>query len=140
MSRWFSWACFSFSQAGSYVSVFSLSLMPVLSHNLPETDWEVQEKVKEVFGFMPCLWQIRVICAVLNGDDVITIARTGSGKSITYWMPVLFIKYGISIIVTPLKLLGSQFAGMLQDNGISVISIMVANVTNELFEVHLFGG
>lgn len=69
---------------------------------------------------------------------MITIARTGSGKSITYWMPVLFIKYGISIIVTPLKLLGSQFAGMLQDNGISAISITAANATNELLEVCLF--
>ena len=101
---------------------FSRSLMPVLLHHLPETDREVQEKVKEVFGFTPCLWQIHIIRTVLNGDDVIPIARTGSGKSITYWIPVLFIKYGISIIVTPLKLLGSQFAGMLQDNGITAIS------------------
>ena len=115
----------------------SCSLMPVLSHHLPETDREVQEKVKEVFGFAPCLWQIRVVRAVLNGDDVITIARTGSGKSITYWIPVLFIKYGISVIVTPLKLLGSQFAGMLQNNGITAISVTAANATNELFEVRL---
>ena len=85
---------------------FSRSLMAVLSHHLPETDREVQEKVKEVFGFTPCLWQIHIIRTVLNSDDVIPIARTGSGKSITYWIPVLFIKYGISIIVTPLKLLG----------------------------------
>ena len=112
--------------------------MPILSHCLPETVQEVQEKVKEVFGFAPCLWQIHIVCAVLSGDDVITIARTGSGKSITYWMPVLFIKYGISLIVTSLKLLGSQFAGMLQDNGISVISITAANATNELFEVSSF--
>ena len=112
--------------------------MPILSHCLPETDREVQEKVKEVFGFAPCLWQICVICAVLSGDDAITIARTGSGKSITYWMPVLFIKYGISPIVTSLKLLGSQFAGMLQDNGINVISITAANATNKLFEVSSF--
>ena len=112
--------------------------MPILSHCLSETVQEVQEKVKEVFGFAPCLWQIHVVHADLSGDDVITIARTGSGKSITYWMPVLFIKYGISVIVTPLKLLGSQFAGMLQDNGISVISITAANATNKLFEVILF--
>ena len=111
--------------------------MPVLSHHLPETDWEVQEEVKEVFGFAPCLWQICIIHAILNSDDVITIARTGSGKSITYWIPVLFIKYGISVIVTPLKLLGSQFAGMLQDNGITAISIMAANAMKELFEVCL---
>ena len=98
-----------------------------------ESDREVQEKVKEVFGFVPCLWQICVVCAILTGDNMITIAKTGSGKSIIYWMPVIFIKYGISIIVTPLKLLGSQFAQMLENNGISVISIMANNATNESF-------
>jgi superfamily II DNA helicase RecQ len=61
---------------------------------MPESDWEVQERVKEVFGFTPCFWQIRVVRTILSGDDVITIAKTGSGKSMTYWMPVLFIKYG----------------------------------------------
>ena len=118
------------------LGLFSL-IMPMLSHTMPESDWEVQERIKEVFGFTPCLWQIHVIHAILAGDDVITIAKTGSGKSMTYWMPVLFIKYGISTIVTPLKLLGSQFAQMLEDNGISTISITAANATNELFDVNL---
>ena len=104
---------------------------------MPESDQEVQERVKEVFSFTPCLWQIHVVRAILAGDNVITIAKTGSGKSMTYWMPVLFIKYGISIIVTPLKLLGSQFAQMLEDNHISAISITGANAANELFEVSL---
>jgi len=61
----------------------------------------------------------------LSSDYVIIIAKTGSVKSMTYWIPVLFIKYGISVIVTPLKLSGSQF------------SIMAANATNELFEINL---
>src|ERR1700678_2875449 len=103
----------------SFISLIT----PILSHTMPESDREVQERVKEVFGFMPCLWHIRVVRAILTGDDVITIAKTGSGKSMTYWMPVLFIKYGISVIVTLLKLLGSQFAQMLEENRISAISI-----------------
>ena len=138
MSHRISRASPTLSWSGSCILGLSSSFMPILSHCLPETDWEVQEKVKEVFGFAPCLWQIHVVCTVLSGDNMITIARTGSGKSITYWMPVLFIKYGISVIVIPLKLLGLQFTGMLQDNGISAISIMAANATNELFEVILF--
>jgi superfamily II DNA helicase RecQ len=78
--------------------------MPNLSHTMPDNGEEVQDQVEAVFGFRPCLWQICVLRAILNGNDVITIAPMGSGKSMTYWMPVLFIKYGISVIVTPLKL------------------------------------
>ena len=41
------------------------------------------------------------------------------------------------MVVTPLKLLGGQFLKMLQDNGVSAVSITVANATNELFEASL---
>ena len=64
--------------------------MPLAAHTMPNNDEEVRAQVKAVFGFEPCLWQIQVVRAVLAGEDVITIARTGSGKSITYWMPALF--------------------------------------------------
>ena len=104
---------------------------------MPESDENVQIQVEQVFGFRPCLWQIRVVRAILAGEDVITIAPTGSGKSLTYWMPLLFIKYGITVVVTPLKLLGGQFSKMLQDNGVSAVSITAANATNELFEASL---
>jgi superfamily II DNA helicase RecQ len=77
-----------------------------------------------------------VVRAVLAGEDVITVAPTGSGsKSLTYWIPLLYIKHVITIVVSPLKLLGTQFAQMLEDNRISAISITTANATNELFEV-----
>ena len=104
---------------------------------MPKSDEDVQIQVEQVFSFRPCLWQIRVVRAILAGEDVITIAPTGSGKSLTYWMPLLFIKYGITVVVTPLKLLGGQFSKMLQDNGVSAVSITAANATNELFEASL---
>ena len=56
-----------------------------------EDDEEVQNQVEAAFGVHPCLWQICVICAMLAGDNVITIAPTGLGKSLTYWMPLLYI-------------------------------------------------
>jgi len=68
---------------------------------------------------------------------------THSGKSLTYWMPLgmplLFIKHGITVVVTPLKLLRGQFVEMLQDNSISAVSITASNTTNELFEMILLG-
>jgi hypothetical protein len=104
-----------------------LNLMPGRPHTMPESDKYVQIWVEQVFGFRPCLWQICIVSAILDGNDVITIldgndvitiAPTGSGKSLTYWMPPLFIKYGITVVVTPLKLLRGQFLKMLQDKNI----------------------
>ena len=74
--------------------------MPGRLHTMPESDKDVQIQVEQVCGFCPCLWQIHVVRAILDGNDVITIAPTGSGKSLTYWMPLLFIKYGITVVVT----------------------------------------
>ena len=58
---------------------------------MPEDNKEVWNQVEATFGVCPCLWQIRVIHAVLAGDNVITIASTGLGKSLTYWIPLLYI-------------------------------------------------
>ena len=75
-------------------------------HTMPESDKEVQRLVEEVFGFKPCLWQILIVCAILAGEDVITnIAPTGSGKSLTYWIPLLYIKHSITVVISPLSLI-----------------------------------
>jgi hypothetical protein len=55
----------------------------------------------------------------------------------TYWMPLLYIKHGISVMVTPLKLLGGQFADMLQDNGISAVSMTASNATDKFNLLYL---
>ena len=54
-------------------------------------------------GTRPCIWQIKVVCKVLEGNDVITITATGSGKTFTYWTVLLFVKHSIVLLVTPLK-------------------------------------
>jgi len=54
-------------------------------------------------------------------------------------MPLLFIKHGITVVVTPLKLLKGQFVEMLQNNSTSAVSITAGNTTNELFEMILLG-
>ena len=105
---------------------------------MPEDEEEVWNQVEAAFGVCPCLWQICVVCAVLAGDNVITIAPTGLGKSLTYWMSLLYIKHGIVVGVTLLKQLGAQFTEMLQDRGINSVSITALNTTNELFEVASF--
>jgi len=63
--------------------------------------------VKEVFGFQPYLIQAKDALAQLERKDVITIAPTGFGNTLTFWMPLLFNNNGI-IIVTALDILGDQ--------------------------------
>ena len=84
--------------------------MPLVSKPLGSAEpWkapsyeEICQKTFEAFGFYPCLWQIRVVEAILKHDrDVINIAATGSGKTLTFWMPLLFHKGGIQMVMTPL--------------------------------------
>jgi ATP-dependent DNA helicase RecQ len=71
------------------------------------------------------LWQIRVVQAILKHDrDVISISATGSGKSLTFWMPLLFVPEGIQIVIAPLNILhpGPQNVNTSAKVGISVIS------------------
>ena len=41
---------------------------------MPHINEEVQREVEERTGTQPCIWQIEVVCMVLEGKDVITIA------------------------------------------------------------------
>ena len=45
------------------------------------------------------------------------------------------IKHGIVVLVTPLKLLGVQFVGVLERNELTAVSMTASNSSNELFEV-----
>ena len=106
-----------------------------LNHTMPESDEEVQRLVEERTGIWPCLWQIKVVWMILEQWDVIEIAATGSGKSLPYWMALLFIKHGIVVLVTPLKLLGQQFVRVLEKNELTAVSMTASNSNNELFKV-----
>jgi superfamily II DNA helicase RecQ len=76
-----------------------------------------------ILGVRPCLWQIRVVEAFLKGDkDVVTISATGSGKTLTFLMPLLF-HAGFEIIICPLKTLGSQLATNFSKAGISAVNL-----------------
>jgi len=70
---------------------------------------QIRDRVEGCFGYCPCLWQIRVVQALLKNDkDVVSISATGSAKSLTFWMPLLFIPEAVQIVITPLNILGKQ--------------------------------
>ncbi|KIJ58560.1 hypothetical protein HYDPIDRAFT_178049 [Hydnomerulius pinastri MD-312] len=85
---------------------------------------EIRERTQQVFGVRPCLWQLKVAEALLKGDkDVLCTVGTGMGKTLGFWMPLLFRPGGIQIVVTPLNMLGRQNASSLAKAGIRAIAI-----------------
>ncbi|MBO0683953.1 MAG: DEAD/DEAH box helicase, partial [Candidatus Dormibacteraeota bacterium] len=60
------------------------------------------EVLQSVFGysrFRPS--QAQVVDAQLAGRDVLSVAPTGSGKSISYWVPAV-AGGGLTLVVSPL--------------------------------------
>ena len=100
------------------------------------TSTEIQKRTHEIFGVRPCLWQVKVATAILHGDkDVICMAGTGMGKTLTFWIPLLFRPGGIQIVVTPLNLLGKQNTTSLAKAGIRAIPIYSGTATPANFRV-----
>ncbi|KIJ18403.1 hypothetical protein PAXINDRAFT_70931, partial [Paxillus involutus ATCC 200175] len=65
------------------------------------------DKAQECFGKRACLWQLQIAEAFLKGDhDIVCIAGTSMGKTLSFWLPLLFQPSGIQIVVTPLNQLG----------------------------------
>lgn len=103
--------------------------------NLPSLG-EIRKKTLEILGYRPCLWQCKVVEALLKHDkDVVSIASTGSGKTLTFWMPLLFSQEGIQIVVTPLNILGEQSVRTLAKLGIKGISMTADTATKNNFKV-----
>lgn len=65
---------------------------------------------------------------------MICISETGSGKTLTFFMPLLF-KEGCQVVVTPLNILGVATVRKLAAVGIKAISISAATATAQNFKV-----
>ena len=109
--------------------------------NIPSS-LEIRQKTWEILGYRPCLWQIRVVAAILKYDKaackaIVAIAATGSGKTLTFWMPLLFKKDGIQIVITPLNILGKQNVASLAAMGIEGVTVTAENANRQTFKVSI---
>src|SRR5260221_12147954 len=78
-----------------------------------------ERTLREVFGldaFRP--GQSDVVAAMLAGRDVLSVAPTGSGKSISYWVPAV-IDGGLTLVVSPLIALMKDQVDRLTDRGVA---------------------
>jgi superfamily II DNA helicase RecQ len=99
---------------------------------------QIHQDTIRVFGHRPCEGPIKAAIAQLeNKTDVVYISSTRSGKTLTFWMPMLHEKESITILVTALNILGQQTAEVLKCAGIDAINITRANAKDETFKVHI---
>ena len=75
----------------------------------------------------------------MKKKDVVGCAPTGAGKTLSFWIPLLMAledgKDKMSIVVTPLNLLGKQNEKVLHDAGLPAIAVSKENATNKTFQV-----
>ena len=107
-----------------------------LDPSYPSFD-EIWVKTLENLGRRPCLWQVHICDVILCGQDVILLAATGSGKTLTFWMPLPFRLGGIQIVVTPLNILSEQNNELLSKLSIEGIFISAKTATECNFRVSI---
>ncbi|MGH7032851.1 MAG: DNA helicase RecQ [Stellaceae bacterium] len=92
--------------------------------------------LETVFGFPSFRpGQEEVIQAVLDGDDVLAVMPTGSGKSMCYQLPAL-LRPGITVVVSPLISLMRDQVGQLREYGIEAASLNSSNDPAENRRIH----
>src|SRR6185437_5369726 len=94
---------------------------------MPSDSGEMIERAErtlnEVFGldaFRP--GQSDVVAAMLAGRDVLCVAPTGSGKSISYWVPAV-VDGGLTLVVSPLIALMKDQVDRLTERGVAATFI-----------------
>ena len=87
--------------------------------------------LETVFGFPTFRpGQEEVVQAVLDGEDVLAVMPTGSGKSLCYQLPAL-VRPGITVVVSPLISLMRDQVGQLREYGVEAASLNSSNDADE---------
>ncbi|KAG2741977.1 P-loop containing nucleoside triphosphate hydrolase protein [Suillus brevipes Sb2] len=89
--------------------------------------------VHSKLGITPCTWQLQSALHQLEKKNVFTISPTGSGKTFTFWIPLLFNDNGIILIVTPLNILGEKTHDEAKTLGFPAYNLSADNATDEAF-------
>ncbi|KAG2123871.1 P-loop containing nucleoside triphosphate hydrolase protein [Suillus clintonianus] len=107
--------------------------MSALKFVVPEM-LDMQHVVEEIFGFTPCKWQLQSAQEQLKRNDVFTISSTGSGKTLCFWIPLLFNDNGVMILITPLNILGDKNVDETRVANIPAITLNATTATDEAYK------
>src|SRR5207302_880160 len=96
------------------------------SVRLPQVIVEAERVLREVFALEAFRsGQADVVEAMLAGRDVLSVAPTGSGKSISYWVPAV-VDGGLTLVVSPLIALMKDQVDRLTARGVADRSLRPA--------------
>jgi superfamily II DNA helicase RecQ len=91
----------------------------------------IRELVEARFHKRACWLQIKIALHLHNKKDVVGVAATGAGKTLSFWIPLMMaLEEGqdkMIFVVTPLNLLGKQNTEQLNAAGLSTISVTAKN-------------
>lgn len=86
-----------------------------------------ESTLHRVFGFERFrAGQAEIVQALLEGEDVLAVMPTGSGKSLCYQLPAI-LRDGLTVVVSPLIALMRDQVRQLQGFGINAASLNSAN-------------
>ncbi|KAF9496450.1 hypothetical protein BDN71DRAFT_1495271 [Pleurotus eryngii] len=93
---------------------------------------------KAFAGTRACLFQLEAAISVYTGHDTVLCAGTGSGKTLSFWIPLLMalddgLDAPITILVTPLNILGQENAKELGLAGIAAVAINSETSSQQLW-------
>ncbi|KDQ12173.1 hypothetical protein BOTBODRAFT_92577, partial [Botryobasidium botryosum FD-172 SS1] len=91
---------------------------------------------QRLFGKRPCMPQVMACEWQLKRRHLICVMPTGSGKTLIFWMPLIWRKSGITLLISPLQSLGDQHkaAAELDTLGITSIHLTSETATDEVFK------
>lgn len=99
------------------------------------SDNEIRTQTEKTFGKRPCQFQIELCKAQLRREHIISVAATGSGKTLSYFMPLQFTSDSLVIIVSALNVLGEQFVAEATAAGFPAVSVTAENDNDSTFKV-----
>jgi len=113
------------SRLHSFISFFSVNPSITLHFHpsMLSIPQDAIEQCKEAFGFAPKDLQLQVVEHIGRGEDCILIARCGWGKSLVFFLPLVYWSDCIIAVISPLKVLMHEQQKKLEGMGISSISL-----------------
>ena len=108
--------------------------MSGLNYPVPDLDY-MDDAVQAVISYRVCTFQLKSSHLQLQKKKC-TFAPTGAGKTLTFWIPLIFNDNGIQILVTPLNILRDKNVQEIADLlSITAVNVKSATAMNELFKV-----